>query len=144
MLRYLGEIGLRPGAHVDSGREGAARRPGHGRVDGRHAISLELARMDHASCRRDRSAAAASALDVAMRVTNVLVAINVIAYIWEVATGALNTDAALMAHGALYGPAVVSGAVVAHRHGGVPARRHAAHRRSTCSRSTKSARIVER
>ncbi len=44
-----------------------------------------------------------------MTVTNVLIAINVIAYIWEVSTGALNSDAALLAHGALYGPAVVQG-----------------------------------
>ncbi len=41
--------------------------------------------------------------------TRVLVAINVIAYIWERMTGALDSNAALEAHGALYGPDVMSG-----------------------------------
>lgn len=41
--------------------------------------------------------------------TRVLVAINVIVYIWERTTGALDSNAALVAHGALYGPVVFAG-----------------------------------
>ena len=41
--------------------------------------------------------------------TRVLVAINVIAYIWEKASGALRTDGALEAHGALLGVDVLQG-----------------------------------
>ncbi len=42
-----------------------------------------------------------------MRVTVVLIAINVLAYIWEVATGInFNSEASLVDHGALYGPLV--------------------------------------
>jgi len=44
-----------------------------------------------------------------LNATNVLVAINVAAYIWEVATGALTSDRSLIAHGAIYGPAVKAG-----------------------------------
>jgi rhomboid protease GluP len=44
-----------------------------------------------------------------LTVTNVLIAINVVAFLWEIGTGGLKSDAALLAHGALYGPAVVEG-----------------------------------
>jgi rhomboid protease GluP len=44
-----------------------------------------------------------------MTVTNVLIAINIVAFLWEISTGGLSSDAALLAHGALYGPAVVQG-----------------------------------
>jgi rhomboid protease GluP len=39
----------------------------------------------------------------------VLVAINIVAYIWEVTTGALKSDQALIDHGAIYGPLVHNG-----------------------------------
>ncbi|HMD01707.1 MAG TPA: rhomboid family intramembrane serine protease [Candidatus Baltobacteraceae bacterium] len=42
-----------------------------------------------------------------MTVTNVLIALNVVAYIWELTTGAMQSDPRLIAHGALYGPLVV-------------------------------------
>lgn len=42
-------------------------------------------------------------------VTPALVVINVLAYLWEVTTGALTSNAALLAHGALYTPLVVQG-----------------------------------
>jgi len=41
-----------------------------------------------------------------MTVTNALIAINVVAFIWEISTGGLSSEAQLFAHGALYGPAV--------------------------------------
>jgi rhomboid protease GluP len=44
-----------------------------------------------------------------LTVTNVLIAINVVAFLWEIGTGGLTTNEALLAHGALYGPAVVQG-----------------------------------
>ncbi len=41
--------------------------------------------------------------------TRILVAINVIAYVWEKLTGALATNGALEAHGALVGGDVLAG-----------------------------------
>jgi rhomboid protease GluP len=44
-----------------------------------------------------------------LNATNVLVAINIAAYFWEVTTGALTSDRALIDHGAIYGPSVKAG-----------------------------------
>ncbi len=57
--------------------------------------------------------------------TRILVAINVLVFIWMEATGALNSDQALFDHGALYGPAVFNGQwwriiTSAFMHGGIP------------------------
>ena len=41
--------------------------------------------------------------------TNVLVAINIVAYIWEITTGALTNNLTLVQHGAIYGPLVLRG-----------------------------------
>jgi rhomboid protease GluP len=41
--------------------------------------------------------------------TNVLVAINVLLYIWEQTTGAFTSNQALVDHGAIYGPLVTQG-----------------------------------
>ena len=41
-----------------------------------------------------------------MKLTNLLVAINVVAYVWLVSTGGLSSDRALLDHGALFGLAV--------------------------------------
>ena len=43
------------------------------------------------------------------RLTKVLIAINVVAFIWEYFTGALNSNVALVADGAFYGPYVAQG-----------------------------------
>lgn len=41
--------------------------------------------------------------------TRLLIAINVVVYVWEVTTGDVNSTRSLIAHGALYGPAVSAG-----------------------------------
>jgi len=41
--------------------------------------------------------------------TRILIGINVIAYLWELATGALDSDQALIDHGAMYGPLIAAG-----------------------------------
>jgi rhomboid protease GluP len=56
--------------------------------------------------------------------TRILVAINVIAFVWENASGALSTDSSLVSHGALVGTAVQHGEwwrilTAAFLHGGV-------------------------
>jgi len=44
-----------------------------------------------------------------VNVTNVLIAINVAAFVWETLTGTKGDDASLIAHGALWGPLVRQG-----------------------------------
>lgn len=41
--------------------------------------------------------------------TRILIGINVVAYLWELATGALSSDQALINAGAMYGPAMAAG-----------------------------------
>jgi rhomboid protease GluP len=41
--------------------------------------------------------------------TRILIGINVLAYLWELSTGALSSDQALIDHGAMYGPAMAAG-----------------------------------
>jgi len=41
--------------------------------------------------------------------TRYLIGINVVAYLWELATGALSSDQALIDHGAMWGPAIAAG-----------------------------------
>ena len=61
-----------------------------------------------------------------MSVTNVLIAVNIVAYIWEVASGTnFDSNASLVAHGALYGPLVMQGewwriVTGGFMHGGIP------------------------
>jgi len=42
-------------------------------------------------------------------VTMVLIAINIVVYVWEVSTGALTTNAGIIQHGALWGPLIDRG-----------------------------------
>ena len=44
-----------------------------------------------------------------LRATNALILINAIAFVWELATGALTNGNTLVQHGALYGPLVAQG-----------------------------------
>lgn len=41
--------------------------------------------------------------------TRILIGINVVVYLWELSTGALNSDQALIDHGAMWGPAIAAG-----------------------------------
>lgn len=41
--------------------------------------------------------------------TRILIGINVLAYLWELSSGALDSDQALIQHGAMWGPAIAQG-----------------------------------
>ncbi|MBV9440561.1 MAG: rhomboid family intramembrane serine protease, partial [Candidatus Eremiobacteraeota bacterium] len=59
-----------------------------------------------------------------MTLTNLLIAINVVAFVWLTTTGGLSNDRALYDHGALFGPAALQGqwwriVTAAFLHGGI-------------------------
>ena len=103
ILRYLGQVGLRPGAKVQRYREGAARRSDDGR-------KWERTPRDFARARANGYGGRAG-----MKVTGALIALNLIGYAWEILiggpgmlspTGGGNIDR-VMQDGSLYPAAVL-------------------------------------
>ncbi len=127
---------MRPGAHVTRVRKGAARRPADGRR--RRQAPRDLARA------RPHDHGPAGEHAIRLTVTMVLIAINIVVYIWEVATGALTTQ-----RRASFSTARCGGRSSTAASGGAssPARSCTAAcstSPSTCSRSSRSARTSRR